>query len=669
MSIRTNLIIAISLVTAVMMATAGYMGWSSYRVSKQLKRLLPAVAYIEAVATTRADLTRQMKQVVDCLAADSPHSDKLFTKQTARVRQGFRQWEDAVLSQKRLELPGHAEDLQLLNKLKDSYGQWLDLSVQITELCKRNEKRRALEILTNTPFQIYESTLLNDIDQAMEDGNRKVFFESHTLLMMLGRLPWSEQKALQILERTQATVDSVVALARIDSAISKQLKELMDDLISPVASLRPFGWSGNETQAAIADFRRSARILLELGHPNGTRLISEANSIERHYREFTILCQQAMANRQSGNLKKASVLSENAIEQVMQDHLLPELKQSMELGSREIEALSSSVSWQGMAMVVVGALLVIVTLVASLRVILSTFHTIETGTAAITAGNLAHRIDLPSNTELGRLAASFNSMTESLQRSRSDLQLANLELERRVEERTAQLAAANEELRLFSSSVCHDLRTPLSSISGYSQLLLLENSDDFSPEIQKTLKRITESVGEMSEIIGALMKLARVSEDELEQEQVDLSLMARLIAAEKRELDPIRKVHIEIEDGMAATGDASLIRLVLENLMGNAWKFTARRDDGHIFFGCWADTGETVFFIRDNGAGFDMAQSDSLFRPFGRLHNSDEFAGTGIGLATVQRIVSRHGGRIWAEGAPDAGATFYFTLSPKAGEA
>jgi light-regulated signal transduction histidine kinase (bacteriophytochrome) len=164
------------------------------------------------------------------------------------------------------------------------------------------------------------------------------------------------------------------------------------------------------------------------------------------------------------------------------------------------------------------------------------------------------------------------------------------------------------------------------------------------------------------------MKLARVSEEELEQEEVDLSLLARIIAAEKREFDPLRKVQIEIEEGMTAMGDTGLIRLVLENLMGNAWKFTAQRDNGHIFFGCWTDTAETVFFIRDNGAGFDMAQSDSLFKPFGRLHNSDEFAGTGIGLATVQRIVARHGGRIWAEGAPDAGATFYFTLKPKAGE-
>jgi signal transduction histidine kinase len=283
-------------------------------------------------------------------------------------------------------------------------------------------------------------------------------------------------------------------------------------------------------------------------------------------------------------------------------------------------------------------------------------------TSSIAAGNLDHRIDLPANTELGRLASSFNSMTESLQKTHADLRELNARLEQRVEERTAQLAMVNEDLRLFSSSVCHDLRSPLSSISGYSQLLLMTSADTLDQQTRETLQRVVDSSEEMSAIINALMKLARVTEDDISSEPVDLSLTARLVIAEIQGRDPGRTVNIEIGEGLHAYGDGMLLRLVLENLFNNAWKFTAHKANGSIRFDCTLENEKTVFFVRDNGAGFDMTMADSLFRPFGRLHSADEFDGTGIGLATVKRIIDRHGGTIWATGEPGNGATFYFTL-------
>lgn len=663
MTIRTNLIIALTLVLCVMLATAGYLGWSSMRVSHQLRKLSPVVANLEGIATTRSNITRQIEDVVDCVATNSASARTEFARLSATVEDGFARWEVSILLQQQMGVPGDDENLKLASNLHDRYRQWHHHARQVIMHCERNEQKQARKLITENSYQTHESRLLTGIDQAMEDEMASVQTEFHFLLMTLGRLPWSDTKALRILERTEATLNSVIAVTRINTGISKQLKELIEDLLAPVATLRPFGWADNETQSALADFRRSAKRLVELGYPNGSRLLSESATLERQYSQFTILCQQTLANHQTENARKAAAMAESIIEEVMKEGLLPNLKHSLEVGNSELLRLSTIVGWQGVSVVICGALLVIATLVASLKGILRTFTIMEEGTSAITSGDLGHRIDLPPTTELGKLATSFNSMTDSLQKSRSDLEQLNAELELRVEDRTAQLAAANADLRLFSSSVCHDLRAPLSSISGYSQLLLLQHSDDSPLEIQATLQQIERSSFEMSEIIEALMKLARVSEEEIGEEEVDLTLQARLIIAALWGDEPERQLTVNIEEGITATGDRRLLKLMLENLLGNAWKFTARKEDGSIVFGKQQEDNETVYFITDNGAGFDMTMADSLFRPFGRLHATDDFAGTGIGLATVQRIVARHGGRIWAKGSPGSGATFFFTLN------
>lgn len=232
------------------------------------------------------------------------------------------------------------------------------------------------------------------------------------------------------------------------------------------------------------------------------------------------------------------------------------------------------------------------------------------------------------------------------------------ELERRVRERTAELEAANSELEAFSYSVSHDMRAPMRAIAGFSGILLGEHGDELSAEARRLLERIAGSAEHMGALIDALLELSRLMRRPLERERVDLSAIAARLLRETCARFPERVIRTVVQPGLTAVADPVLLRSVLDNLIGNAWKYTSRTAGASIEFG----REDGAFFVRDNGVGFDMAYSNKLFKPFERLHSAEEFPGTGIGLATVERILRRHGGRARAEGAPGKGATIYFTL-------
>ena len=232
-----------------------------------------------------------------------------------------------------------------------------------------------------------------------------------------------------------------------------------------------------------------------------------------------------------------------------------------------------------------------------------------------------------------------------------------------AERRTAELAATNQELEAFSYSVSHDLRAPLRGIDGFSQALMNEYSDVLDEQAQHYLERVRTGSERMGQLIDDLLALSQVTRGEMRREEVDLSDLARTIVTGLQERDPQRQVEFIIQDGVVLNGDTRLLRVALENLLGNAWKYTGKKQKARIEFGRTEDDGKRTCFVRDDGSGFDMAYADRLFGAFQRLHDASEFEGSGIGLATVQRIINRHGGRIWAESAVGEGATFYFTLA------
>jgi DNA-binding response OmpR family regulator len=226
----------------------------------------------------------------------------------------------------------------------------------------------------------------------------------------------------------------------------------------------------------------------------------------------------------------------------------------------------------------------------------------------------------------------------------------------------AELEAKNQELEAFAYSVSHDLRAPLRRIDGFSKLLLDSHRDRLDQTGRDYLERVRAGTQQMGQLIDDLLGLSRVTSSEMHRTTVDLTALAQEILAELRRADPDREAELIVAPAMSVVGDRRLLAILMENLLGNAWKFTRKAPRARIEVGFEARPDGTVHFVRDNGAGFDMAYAQKLFAPFQRLHSAGEFEGTGIGLATVQRIVARHGGRVWAEGVPDRGASFYFTL-------
>ena len=265
--------------------------------------------------------------------------------------------------------------------------------------------------------------------------------------------------------------------------------------------------------------------------------------------------------------------------------------------------------------------------------------------------------------DLRTLQALADHCSGALERIRAELEIErlNAELEKRVRERTAQLEAINKELETFSYSVSHDLRAPLRSIRGFSEVLLERHAPQLDASGREFLRRACESSHQMDLLIEDLLKFSRIGRSELVRQPVDLSALAESISAELRKADPERAAEFVIAPGLHAEADGRLLRVALDNLLRNAWKFSGKVPEARIEFG-FCHEPEPAFFVRDNGTGFDMQYAGKLFGVFQRLHSASEFPGTGVGLATVQRIINRHGGRIWAHSAPNQGASFYFTL-------
>jgi signal transduction histidine kinase len=350
--------------------------------------------------------------------------------------------------------------------------------------------------------------------------------------------------------------------------------------------------------------------------------------------------------------------------------LRPIIYQGENVGAIHIRASLGAMKTRMLRYIGIAAMVLLISIPASILISRSLQQRISRPIAALaeTAKTISRdkdysvRATANSRDEVGHLVLTFNDMLARIQEQNAELQRARDEMEQRVIARTVQLEAANKELESFSYSVSHDLRAPLRGIDGFSQALLEDYGDHLDAQGKSYLQRVRAASQRMAELIDDMLSLSRVSRGEMKSETVDLGALAQNIAAELQNADRRRQVEFTIAAGLLAKGDTRLLRVVLENLLRNAWKFTGKNSTAKIEVGVDRQNGQAVYFVRDDGAGFDMAFAEKLFGAFQRLHSSTEFQGTGIGLATVQRVIRRHGGRVWAESKVGQGATFYFTL-------
>ena len=395
--------------------------------------------------------------------------------------------------------------------------------------------------------------------------------------------------------------------------------------------------------------------------------------------ESTVIFKQIIANRESlsnGLLPqaKAGEIESRLLGQLLLKtyDTIADARNLQEASNDVIASTQRTAVWVFFSFIFSAVFLVIIVTLSLGRIIGKGIKNLQQGAAAIGEGKLLHKIPLVGKDEFAEVAGAFNTMSGKLAETHAALEQKIDEQRQSADKIThlnhdlnltvSQLQGANQELEAFAYSVSHDLRAPLRAMGGFSEALLEDFGDKLEGEARDYLDEIIIGSRHMGQLIDGLLTLSRSTRGELHRDRVDLSEMADRIRKELEMSEPQRRVEWRVEPGLIAQGDARMIEVVMRNLLGNAWKYTAGSPEPIIRIYAELDGNERLFCVADNGAGFDMAHSEKLFQPFQRLHRQDEFPGIGVGLATVQRIVHRHGGTITATGEPHRGATFRFSL-------
>jgi signal transduction histidine kinase len=337
-------------------------------------------------------------------------------------------------------------------------------------------------------------------------------------------------------------------------------------------------------------------------------------------------------------------------------------KLAMEFSSNPLSQAYNQAKTLGVVIAIIGMSIIAMVGTTFGTVLTKRLKKLDYAVEEVGKGNFNVSTGIKGRDELGRLGEAFDTMAKQIERDNKQMADMNKELEKRVEHRTKALADANSEYESFAYSVSHDLRAPLRSINGFSQALKDDYYDLLDDNAKDYLTRIQNASVRMGDLIDALLELSRINRAKIDVKQVNLSKFASSIIQELSKDPNCRPVNWQIQPNVKAYGDSRLLYNVLSNLLNNAWKFTQKEPNATIEFGLKKLNGEDLYYVKDNGAGFNEDYKEKLFAPFNRLHRDSEFEGSGIGLSTVQRIIHRHGGRIWGEGKTGEGATFYFTL-------
>ncbi|BBA71391.1 sensor histidine kinase [Geobacter sulfurreducens] len=661
MTIKRKVQIVIILIAIHVAVFVGYLFHSSAQVHTRVRHLIPAVEYLRGIALARAGMIQQMKEVVDYLAISDPAARDEFRKGGQLADESFAVWIDAIKAQRALGVTGEDDDLALVQEVQTRYASWVRTAEWFFELQDSGRGAEAMALFRDRLEPYFDREVLLPVDKALDDGSEEVHVAFHDLLMTVGRIPWMSPEGIRNIERGEAALDGFLAANHLLFEVTGQLKELMKYLLNQRqgvnADLSRLDWQAGH---ALENFRQQMWSLARQGDPTA---LKDAETVTHSFQELTGLMHQAVALKKAGRGHEAVALANSRMEAVLYKTLMPIISRSLDSGSAQMLTLTAAARWQGVLAVSLFLVMAVSLILGTSRSVLRALDSLMAGTSAIAEGDFSHRLDARRSDELGALAVSFNTMVERLQKSRRDLDSFARLLEQRVYDRTVQLEEANEDLRQFSSSLSHDIRTPLSSITGYVQLARAECDGNESELLTELFTAIELAAARMNALVDAQLALARATCKELNLEQVDMAEIGHTVIDNLQFAEPQRKVSFQVTGDLTVDGDMDLLGLAVENLLSNAWKYTAIRDEAVIEFGARDEGDRRIYFVRDNGAGFDTEEINRLFRPFSRLHAAEQFPGTGVGLATVARVIRRHGGRTWADGAVDRGATFFFTLN------
>lgn len=663
MSIKIKLILILSLVSLVLGVAVWHEMVTVYRVEKKVQLFVPATGYLLGIAEVNTGLARQAKEALDYLVTGDAQDKKEFSQLTRDVERGFELWTTSAERQHALGVAGEIEDAGTGRQIQETYYRWVGHVQGSFDLIDRGQRSLALKQFEQGSWVLLEKQIFSAIDTAMQDGFNEVENAYHELLMAMGGAVFLGSGKTEILTTTHAAIDNVIAGCRVNSTGSRQFSALATYLLTGnIKSLERYEELKIEVRSAIDQWFFAAYEQSVGSDPKLSTSVSDVSKVASSLERLLRLEEAAVRSKQAGGSQQAlRMVIDGPMESPLNGHMPLMVFSALESGSQELVQLASRASRQGVVLIGLAFLVVLMLVLHMGQKLLVSLHVLKEGMDAVSRGDLQQQIALGGHDEFAHLASHFNRMSKSLYQSQAEVEQLTSGLEQRVAERTRELAKANQELDAFNSAVSHDLRSPLSLINGYAELLL-EGGQPVEAQ-HESLHAIILAGEKMENIIGTLMDLSRMGTVDLDRRQVNLSALAQDILERYKKRQPQRRVNISLERNLTVEADYDLLLIVLENLLGNAWKYSAKVQPSAIELGADYDEYRRYFYIRDNGAGFDMQQMDRLFRPFQRLHTNAEFAGTGVGLATVQRIIQCHGGEIWAESEVGVGSTFYFTLN------